>query len=195
MKILGEVQQDDDVHRYCPHCWSQKIVSYSRDGKEYYRCGDCGYDGSRLIEIYPQLRFQILEDKELLHYSVGCVIQWEQKFLLFRRRLFPFKYTLVAGHWDLSDPTPESAVAREVREEVGIEVSPQNPIFVETLNEPCRRGADYHKWHLYRVTVSENKVVMSEEADIVGWYSPSEISDLELTIPTEHFFRKLELIT
>lgn len=194
MKVIGQISQDKGGRSYCPKCWSEYIQSYAAEGREYYRCDRCGYDDSRLIMFYPQMRYRILPDRELLHYSVGAVIEWEGKILLFHRRLFPFRYTIVAGHWDLDDETPETAVAREIAEEAGIEVQPEKPVFVETLQEPCRRGADFHEWRLYRGTVDYNTVTLSDEADIIGWYAPDEIRALDLTIPTEHFLKKLDIV-
>ena len=90
----------------------------------------------------------ILPDSEFLHYSVGAVIEWEGKILSFYRRLYPFRYTIVAGHWDLDDETPEAAVAREIAVEAGIEFRPDKSVSVETLEEPRRRGTDFHEWRL-----------------------------------------------
>ncbi len=194
MKVLGNIPDDGETHAYCPACWSREIRPYPREGKEYYRCGRCGYDDGRLVMVYPQMRYRILEDRELLHYTVGAVIERQEKILLFRRRLFPFQYTIVAGHWDLSDSTPEAAMAREIGEEAGLELHPAQAPIVETLNDPCRRGADLHEWRLYRFQVLRHQVTLSEEADIIGWYSPEEIRGLDLTIPTEHFLRKLGIL-
>ena len=190
MKVKGQIQRDDNPHSYCPECWSECIQPYAAEGREYYRCERCGYNDSRLIMLYPQMRYRVLSDSELLHYSVGAVIEWEGKILLFHRRLFPFRYTIVAGHWDLDDATPEDAVAREIGEEAGIEIRPEKPVFVETLEEPCRRGADFHEWRLYRATVDRNTATLSDEADIIGWYAPDEIRGLDLTIPTEYFSKE-----
>lgn len=194
MKVKGKIPQDNQSHSYCPECWRESIHPYQCEGREFYKCECCGYDDSRLIMIYPQMRYRILPDRELLHYSVGAVIEWEGKILLFHRRLFPFQYTIIAGHWDLNDATPESAIAREIREEAGIEVHPEKPKIVDTVKEPCRRGADFHEWQLYRARMHKNRVTMSEEGDIIGWYSPDEIQRLELTIPTEYFLKKLGVI-
>ena len=194
MKVKGQIQRDDNPHSYCPECWRECIQPYTVKGREYYRCERCGYNDSRLIMFYPQMRYRILPDDELLHYSVGVVIEWEGKILLFHRRLFPFRYTIVAGHWDLDDETPETAVAREIVEEAAIEIRLEKPVFVETLKEPCRRGADFHEWRLYRATVDRNTATLSDEADIIGWYAPDEIRKLDLTIPTKHFLRKLGII-
>ena len=194
MKVKGQIRRDDNSHSYCPECWGECIQPYTAGGREYYRCEHCGYNDSRLVMFYPQMQYRVLPDKELLHYSVGAVIEWEGKILLFHRRLFPFRYTIVAGHWDLDDATPEAAVAREIAEEAGIEIRPEKPVFVETLKEPCRRGADFHEWRLYRAAVDRNTATLSDEADIIGWYTPDEIRGLDLTIPTEYFLKKLEII-
>ena len=83
VKVKGKISQDNRAHSYCPKCWSECIQPYASEGREYYRCERCGYDDSRPIMLYPQMRYRILPDGELLHYSVGAVIEWERKILLF----------------------------------------------------------------------------------------------------------------
>ena len=94
----------------------------------------------------------------------------------------------------MNDLTPKSAVAREIEEEAGTRISSEEPICVETVRDLCRRGANFHEWILYQAKVNTNGVTMSDEADIIGWYAPDKIRGLDLTIPTEHFLKKLELI-
>ena len=53
---------------------------YAAEGGEYYRCGGCGYDDSRLIAFYPQMSYHMLPDSELLNYFDGAVIEWEGRF-------------------------------------------------------------------------------------------------------------------
>jgi 8-oxo-dGTP pyrophosphatase MutT (NUDIX family) len=194
MKVLGPIPKDERTHRYCPTCWSDRIVPVDVKGREFYRCEACGYSDSRLVEIYPGLRYDLMEKQEILHYSVGAIICWEGKYLLFRRRLYPFAYTIVAGHWDLTDPSPEVAIAREIREECGLQVGPPGEPMVDRLHESCRRGADHHEWRLFQFGVESNRATLSEEADIMGWYDRDEIRSLDLTIPTRHFLAKLGII-
>ena len=79
------------------------------------------------------MRYHILPDSELLNYSVGAVIEWEGKILLFHRRLFPFCYTIAAGHWDLDDDTPEAAVAREIAEEAPNDMNKSGSTHISNL--------------------------------------------------------------
>lgn len=193
MKLKASID-NKGTHNICPVCHGENITVYQKEGREYYRCNICDYDENRLIVIYPQMRYRLLEDEEILHYSVGAIIEWQGKYLLFHRRLFPFQYTIIAGHWDLSDATPEEAVMREIQEEAGINITVSSLPLIETLKEPCRRGADYHEWRLYQESVDDHKVTLSEEADIIGWYSSDEIRSLELTVPTEYFLKKFKII-
>ena len=106
---------------------------YAAEGREYYRCGGCGYDDSRLIAFYPQMSYHILPDSALLNYFVGAVIEWEGKILLFHRRLFQFCYAIVAGHWDLDDETPEAAFVREIAEEAPNEMNKGGSTHISNL--------------------------------------------------------------
>lgn len=194
MKVLGPLVNDGHAHTYCPNCWSERTRVYQREGRERYACEACGHDGDRMIMTYPTMRYEVRADRELLHYSVGAVIEHDGTFLLFRRRLFPFAYTIVAGHWDLGDPDPETAIEREVHEESGLRLPIEPPVITTTLREPCRRGADVHEWRLFRLATDQRDVTLSDEADVIGWYSPAEIRDLPLTLPAEHFLSELGIV-
>ena len=106
---------------------------YAAESREYYRCRGCGYDDSHLIAFYPQMRYDILPDSELLNYFDGAVIEWEGKILLFHRRLFQFCYAIVAGHWDLDDETPEAAFVREIAEEAPNEMNKGGSTHISNL--------------------------------------------------------------
>ena len=77
MNVKGKIRQDNRGHSYCPESWSKCIQPYAAESREYYQCGGCGYDDSRLIAFYPQTRYHVLPDSELLHYSVGAVTELE----------------------------------------------------------------------------------------------------------------------
>ena len=138
------------------------------------------------------MRYQLLLDEQLFRYTVDAIIECAGKILLFHRKCFPFHHTIVAGHWDLNDLPPESAIADAIEEDAQIQLSSEEPVCVETLRDLCRRGADFHEWRLYQAQV--NIVTMSDEAHILGWYGPDEMQGPDLTIPTEYFLEKLEIV-
>jgi 8-oxo-dGTP pyrophosphatase MutT (NUDIX family) len=190
----GNIKPDNNKHIYCPNCWEDPILMYSNEGREYYHCSTCGYDNSRAVILYPNLRYKILDSDGLLHYTVGAIIEWGGRYLLFHRRRFPFQYTIVAGHWDLDDRTPEDAIRREILEEVSIRVVPSEPIAFETIYDPCYKGADFHEWRLYLFHVSNSDVTLSDEGDTFGWFSDLELKTLDLTIATSGFLKKFGII-
>jgi 8-oxo-dGTP pyrophosphatase MutT (NUDIX family) len=86
---------------------------------------------------------------------------------------------------------------REVLEETGLVVRTARRLWPEEallLEDPCRRGADSHRWHLYEAE-ADGMPRLSEEGRIIGWYDPGEIAALAarklLTQPAETFLRRL----
>ncbi len=155
--------------------------AYLFDGKAVY-----AFDGDRLI-----------------HETVGALVQRpageEQLTLLFLRRKFPFLYTIPAGHLEINrDPAAE--MARELEEESGLMVDSAEALWPDDpplLYDPCRRGADWHRWRLFRVSAL-GSARLSEEGRIIGWYRPGEVQALAdqelLTAPVHTLFTRLGLI-
>ena len=65
VKVKGKIPQDNRDHSYCPKCWSECSQSYAAEGREYYRCDRCGYNDSRLIRVYTQMRYRTLPDSDV----------------------------------------------------------------------------------------------------------------------------------
>jgi len=140
--------------------------------------------------------------QRLIHETVGALVQrpagGQLLTLLFLRRKFPFQYTVPAGHLEVRQPAAE--VARELEEETGLTVTDAVPIWPDDpplLFDPCRRGADWHRWHLFQVTAAGTPR-LSEEGRIIGWYRDSEIQELAdqrlLTAPVQTLFQRLRII-
>ena len=61
----------------------------------------------------------------------------------------------------------------------------------EEIRDECRRGADYHFWHLYLCQCT-GEPRMSDEGDVIGWFTRDEITgELPLTRPTGYFLGQL----
>ncbi len=139
----------------------------------------------------------------LIHETVGALVQrpagQERLTLLFLRRKFPFLYTIPAGHLEYGrDPAAE--MARELEEESGLAVDSAEALWPNDpplLRDPCRRGADWHRWRLYRVSAL-GAPRLSEEGRIIGWYRAGEVQDLAdqdlLTAPVHTLFTRLGII-
>jgi len=103
----------------------------------------------------------------------------DRQTLLFLRRRFPLLYTLPAGHVE-RDAEPEAEMRREVLEETGLAVQASRRLWPGAaweIADPCRRGADWHAWHVYQVEAI-GQPRLSEEGRIIGWYTDAEVQEL-----------------
>lgn len=131
-------------------------------------------------------------DGELRHFSVGAIL-WRsfagvRRYCLLRRTTYPIGYyTIPAGHVDTGE-APLTSVLRETFEETGMAVIRTDLLYAnEEIADACRRGANYHTWHLY-LCECLGEPHLSDEGDVIGWYTPAEIlHDLPLTRPAAHF--------
>jgi 8-oxo-dGTP pyrophosphatase MutT (NUDIX family) len=95
----------------------------------------------------------------------------------------------------------ETEMRREVLEETGLVVRrcarlwPGEDLLLE---DPCRRGADLHVWHLFEAE-AEGAPRLSEEGRIIGWYTDAEIRRLAtrglLALPVAAILRRLGVAT
>ena len=90
--------------RFCNHCGSDvAFITPRGDALPRHVCNSCGhihYENPRMV--------------------VGCVVEWEQKFLLCRRAIEPQRgfWTLPAGFMENGETTAQGA-SRETKEEAG----------------------------------------------------------------------------
>jgi 8-oxo-dGTP pyrophosphatase MutT (NUDIX family)/predicted RNA-binding Zn-ribbon protein involved in translation (DUF1610 family) len=193
MKINFKIPDDNQYYQFCPECHSENIDNMVDQNKTYYKCADCGKISPRLIIIDPKVKYWIDEaTKEYWHESVGIfVFNKNNEALFFKRILFPFVYTIPAGHLDVGENL-EEAVKRELFEETGIKINDVKLFSEEDiLNDQCRRGADNHRWHLFIARLDdEPKVKINREGLEPIWLSLSEALKKELTIPVKYFIEK-----
>lgn len=92
------------VFDFCPKCKSDKISS---SDSRLYTCPDCDFSYFHNITV-----------------AVGCILRSEDKIVLVRRAKDPKKGMLhVAGGFVDFEESAENALAREVKEELGVEIS------------------------------------------------------------------------
>jgi mutator protein MutT len=120
-----------------------------------------------------------------IHRSVGAVLLQAGQILLARRAphraLYPDVWDVLGGHIE-SDETPEHALIRELKEEVGIE--PVQWSYLETVTAITE--SDVFECLIYAVTdwrgVPANR--QPEEHSIVEWFSLEAATLLKLAHPS-----------
>jgi 8-oxo-dGTP pyrophosphatase MutT (NUDIX family) len=177
----------------CIECGDEDVEIIKKDGQEAYRCSN-GHENRRMIKNEGLEYYE--EDEEVIHRSVGALIVNDGELLFLKRRKYPYKYSIPAGHLE-EDENPDKAVAREVMEETGIERPHEafEQVFRGKIDDPCRRGCDVHDWNLYVLELAERpETVSNEEAEHLEWVPKSEVADRELTAPTEKFLVEKDLL-
>jgi NADH pyrophosphatase NudC (nudix superfamily) len=119
--------------------------------------------------------------------SVGVVLKKGDSVYLIKRKNFPYGFACPAGHLDDGEGYEGGAV-REIKEEVGIEISNLKLIFSETKKIPCKRGGSFHDWKIFQAEYSGNFKMQDLEVSDGGFYDREFIK--QLMDKTETYLRK-----
>jgi ADP-ribose pyrophosphatase YjhB (NUDIX family) len=192
----------DGVGRFCFVCGAAGVSTIATPQGEMFECDAAGHRSPQAFIFDGKAVFSF-EDGELIHEATGAIIRREagasRQTLLFLRQKYPFQYTIPAGHVEVGR-APEAEMRREVHEETGLIVRGATRLWPgETLllKDPCRRGADFHRWHVFEV-VTEGFPRLSDEGRVLGWYTDDELRDLAardlLTAPVSAILIRLGLL-
>lgn len=130
----------------------------------------------------------------MLHYSVGAVIQREDRYLLIERRHGTPGFAGVAGHQEFGE-SPENAIIREVREETGLIVVDAQLLWAEEVGDDvCRHGVSTHYWQVFSCQVVGTPVPNVDEMNSLGWFNLGEIAHLQLEPVWRRWFVRLGVI-
>ncbi|MEK6844468.1 MAG: NUDIX domain-containing protein [Nanoarchaeota archaeon] len=131
----------------------------------------------------------------IVHYGVGAIIKKDGKYLLIDRAEKPYGFACITGHVRKGE-RPEEALAREVKEEVNLEVLSYELMFERMIqNRECQSGKVLHHTYIFDASVKNNgKIKPNDEVKSVDWYSPEEIKYLKLEPLWRFFFKKMKVI-
>ena len=181
MKIPSNIDLGRDG-QYCIKCFSGPIERVFKGDLMYYKCSACGETSERSLVIDHNVVSWEDKERTYWHESVGVVvINSENKMLCILRKIYPFAYSIPAGHLDTNEK-PDKAAQRELAEETGISGIENFQLLKEfdLPGDSCRRGSDHHRWHLYRATVSGSPALqLSEEASSAKWFGLAELKELK----------------
>lgn len=106
-------------------------------------------------------------------------LEQEGKFLITRRRNTGYQdgnYQVPAGHID-EDELPSEAAIRETKEEVGVDIRPEDLEFVHVSYRPKHDDTDDRVDFFFRAKkwFGEVKIMEPEKCDDLRWVAPEEM--------------------
>jgi len=184
------VLRDGTAHHFCLRCHREPVEWRTEDGRRHCVCSACGNVADRALVLDPAVRWWTDADGEYWHETAGVFVQDAcGRFLFFDRTAFPFGLTVPAGHVEPGE-SPERAAVRELHEETGIVAEQLEHLAqVSVPGDGCRRGADAHLWHVYRMTdgvAADRAVELGPEGSSAVWLTPDEARDRPLTYAVRH---------
>jgi 8-oxo-dGTP pyrophosphatase MutT (NUDIX family) len=172
---------------YCYQCQSHDVAVV---GRNEYQCWTCQKTRPRALIIDPAIKWWTDKNKEYWHEVAGVFIANDEgKLLFFERTRYPFGVTVPAGHTDRDENTPVKTAARELTEETGIRLAPDNLTLIasdDVLGDQCRRGSDAHRWHTFsgRVPMDAQIKIDPSEGLKPVWLTLREATQRKLTFVT-----------
>ena len=120
-------------------------------------------------------------DLNLLHWEIAVFFVNDNKELLLQKRspnkrFDPNKWGLCAGHVD-SGETPEKTALREIKEELGIKLSPGDLRILEE-RDVLKLESNSRLTRMYYVIYNKNDFkIQTEELSEVKWFNIDEVID------------------
>lgn len=124
------------------------------------------------------------------HETVGVFLKNETgRFLLFDRLIYPFGWTVPAGHLDRGE-SPQAGARRELAEETGVVADVTHLLTVDIDCDSCVAGGDAHRWHVFLACTAATDIVLNEEGRSAMWTSFAEAADMDLVLPVRYLVEK-----
>ncbi len=142
---------------------------------------------------------EVLTKEGKQHFSVGAVIEKNNKVLIIERMLPPKGFAGIAGHVDYGEK-PLDALLREIKEETNLDVVSSCFLFKKMINqkEDCTFGVKKHKWYVYRVRCKGEIKPAKREVKTIAYMSKDRLKRLYREKKLEYawavIFKKLKIV-
>ncbi len=125
--------------------------------------------------------------------GVGAIVHSEGKILLVKRAKEPNRgvWIIPGGLVELGEGL-EKAVVREVKEELGIDVSVESLLGVASeMVVDENSNIKYHYVLIdFVVAPVQNEIVLNDESEAYGWFSPETVLSIKTTDNTKNMIRR-----
>lgn len=130
---------------------------------------------------------------------VAVIVKKGEKYLLGRKPNnqgpYPNTWHLLGGGVNLDQEKLEEAVAREIREESGIEVKDIQRVSFDEDYEPDKHGEMTHYVFLvYQADYKSGRAKAEDDIKEIKWFTALELKNIPLTRPSVKLFKELQLI-
>ncbi len=151
-----------EEYNFCPRCGKPLGIKHLFGAKRPY-CPHCGY----IVFRDPKL-------------AVGALIVDEGRVLLVRRGVIPRKtfWAMPSGFVEY-DEQPRPALAREIREETGLEAEIGRVLEVFPISDPNKKGV----FLLFEARVTGGDMQAGDDAMDVRWFPIDAIPWDEVAFP------------
>lgn len=131
---------------------------------------------------------------ELSHLGVVAIIKNEGgKYLLLKRRIYPWGYAFVSGHVN-KDESIEEALRREIKEEIGVDLKSYRFLFKIEQDQRCIMLFYKQVNYVYECFIEKAEIKKNFESSSVNWYTPEEMKKLKLSDSPKEIAEKLGII-
>jgi ADP-ribose pyrophosphatase YjhB (NUDIX family) len=175
----------------CRVCRSDRIKTVIKENLRYYYCENCRKLYERAFDTQMNRDIIIHTHEGEYHVSAGGLIHRNGKYLLLKRRVYPFGYDFPGGHIEY-DEQPIHAFGREILEETGLKVVGAKLLFCDTIKgSKCSYGIDVHIQYFYFANCDTGVAFTNPESESLHWLTLKEMKSLDLVPGAQYIYKKV----